>query len=135
VLLKERLAYFSVAITAKRLTLHTTIEENVILHIDQDDAIRLLDNLISNAIKYNKTGGDLKIRLTHEDFTIKDSGTGIAKSDLATIHERFRRANSSEGGFGIGLDIVYQVVRAYDFDITIDSETNKGTEVTVRWKK
>ncbi|BAF72343.1 sensor histidine kinase [Sulfurovum sp. NBC37-1] len=134
-LLKERLSYFSVAITAKKLTLHTAIEESVILHIDQDDAIRLLDNLISNAIKYNRTGGSMEIRLNPEYLVIKDSGIGIAKRELTTIHKRFKRADSSEGGFGIGLDIVYQVVKTYGFDITIDSQRNTGTEVSVRWEK
>lgn len=134
-LLKERLAYFSTAITAKKLTLHTAIEENIILHIDHDDTIRLLDNLISNAIKYNRSEGSLQVHLTKDHFSIKDSGIGVEEEELATIHTRFKRANSSEGGFGIGLDIVYQVVKAYDFEIIFDSQRNRGTEVTIRWQK
>lgn len=134
-LLKERLEYFSVAIKAKKITLHTAIEPDIVLHIDLDDAIRLLDNLISNAIKYNKTDGTIAVYLTRMQFCIKDSGIGIAKEELATTHKRFKRANSSEGGFGIGLDIVYQVVKAYCFEIQIDSQTDQGTEVTIIWKK
>ncbi|WP_153015096.1 sensor histidine kinase [Sulfurovum riftiae] len=134
-LVKERLAYFSAALEAKKIALHTAVEPDVVLPMDQDDAIRLLDNLISNAIKYNQSGGTMEVRLNREHFSIKDSGIGIAKEELATIHERFKRANSSEGGFGIGLDIVYQVVAYYHFKIVINSQINQGTEVTIIWQK
>ena len=134
-LLEERLEYFSVAIEAKKIALTTAIEPDIVLDIDQDDAIRFLDNLISNAIKYNKNEGSIEICLTRDQLSIKDRGIGIAKEALATIHERFKRSNSSEGGFGIGLDIVYQVVKSYGFEITIDSQKNQGTEVTVTWQK
>ena len=134
-LLAERLKYFSVAIEAKKITLTPVIEPDVVLDIDHEDAVRLLDNLISNAIKYNRTGGSMEVNLTSDTLYIKDSGIGIAKKELATIHERFKRANNSEGGFGIGLDIVYQVIKFYGFEITIDSKTDQGTEVIVIWQK
>jgi two-component system OmpR family sensor kinase len=132
-LLRERLLYFSVAIGAKKITLSENIEIKVTIDIDRDDAIRLIDNLISNAIKYNKTGGTLEICLSQEELRVKDSGIGIAKKELATIYERFKRANKSEGGFGIGLNIVYQLVQLYGFTISIDSEPDIGTEVTIKW--
>ncbi len=77
----------------------------------------------------------MEISLTSQYFRIKDSGVGIAQKELATIQERFKRANSIEGGFGIGLDIVHQVVKSYGFEITIDSKTDQGTEVSVTWQK
>jgi len=134
-LLQERIQYFSAAIEAKHITLQEHIDANVTMKIDRDDAIRLIDNLISNAIKYNKTGGILEIRLNQEELGVKDSGIGIAKKELATIYERFKRANKSEGGFGIGLNIVYQVVQAYGYIIAVDSKPGIGTEVTIKWQK
>ena len=121
-LLKERLEYFSAVIEANKIVLSTAIEPDIVIDIDQEDAVRLLDNLVSNAIKYNWTGGSMEISMTSEHFRIKDNGVGIAREELATIHERFKRANSSEGGFGIGLDIVYQLIESYGFGITIDSK-------------
>ncbi len=103
------------------------------MEIDRDDALRLIDNLLSNAIKYNKMGGILEVLLTEKTFRVKDSGIGIEKKDLETIFERFKRANKSEGGFGIGLNIVYQIVQTYNFDITITSQPNQGMEVTLLW--
>jgi two-component system OmpR family sensor kinase len=49
--------------------------------------------------------------------------------------QRFKRANSSEGGFGIGLDIVNQVVNSYGFVLHMQSQLHKGTEVKVQWEK
>ncbi len=134
-LLKERIAYFATAIEAKKLQLDEEIAEDVVLEMDHDDALRLIDNLLSNAIKYNRTGGKLRIELDPARLVVADSGVGMDAQTLQYVHERFRRANSSEGGFGIGLDIVHQVIKAYGFAITFNSEPNKGTEVTVRWEK
>ncbi len=134
-LLKERIAYFATAIEAKKLQLEEHVEEGVVLEMDHDDALRLIDNLLSNAVKYNRTGGKLRIELGATRLVIEDSGIGMDTQTLQYIHERFRRANSSEGGFGIGLDIVHQVIKAYGFEITFNSQPHKGTEVTVQWKK
>ena len=134
-LLEERLLYFSTAIEGKRIDVQADIDPDTILSIDHEDALRLLDNLISNAIKYNTVGGKMKIQLNAKVLHIKDSGIGIAKKDLATIYERFRRANHSEGGFGIGLNIVYQIIQIYGYEIRIDSLPDQGTEVTVTWQK
>jgi two-component system OmpR family sensor kinase len=134
-LLQERILYFSAAIEAKRIKLQERIEEDVIISIDRDDAIRLIDNLISNAIKYNKSGGTLEVRLDRKELRVRDSGIGIEKKELATIYERFKRANKSEGGFGIGLNIVYQLIQLYDFSVSIDSKPDIGTEVTIKWQK
>ncbi len=134
-LLHERIAYFSAAISAKQLQLKTEITDDVVVPIDQDDALRLIDNLLSNAIKYNRTGGDLIITLSKEALRIVDSGEGMDEETLKQVHRRFVRANSSEGGFGIGLDIVHQVINNYKFKITFRSKRHEGTEVIITWSK
>ncbi len=135
VLLRERIAYFFTAIEAKQLKLKTDIANDVILHMDHDDALRLIDNILSNAIKYNRTGGNLKIALSHDAFRVVDNGEGMDESTLKTVHHRFVRANSSEGGFGIGLDIVHQVTNTYGFTITFHSKRHEGTEIVVTWRQ
>jgi len=97
------------------------------------DAIRMIDNLLSNAIKYNKKEGIINITLTKNRLSILDSGIGIKKEDIELIHGRFKRANMSEGGFGIGLDIVNQVVERYGFRFHIISIYTKNTEVIIEW--
>lgn len=134
-LLKERMVYFSAMAEAKGLEVSVITDPNVLLQIDKNDAMRLLDNLISNAIKYNRSKGILDVRLTEDDFSVKDTGIGIRSKDLSTITQRFKRANKSEGGFGIGLDIVNQVVSSYGFVLEINSKEGEGTEVSIKWKK
>ncbi len=134
-LLKERLLYFKSFLEAKDIKVQTDIKENIIIKMDRNDAIRLIDNLLSNAIKYNKPNGSLKIVLDENEFIIEDSGIGIKKSDLSKLTQRFIRANSSEGGFGLGLNIVNEIVKRYNFELKIDSIVNKGTKVTIKWKK
>ena len=134
-LVEERIVYFSAMAEAKGLEVTLNIDPNVMLRIDKNDAIRLVDNLISNAIKYNKTKGLLDVTLTEDDFSVKDTGIGIRSEDLSTILQRFKRANKSEGGFGIGLDIVNQVVASYDFALEMNSKEGEGTEVSVKWEK
>ena len=134
-LVEERMVYFSAMAEAKGLKVTVNTDPNVMLQIDKNDAIRLVDNLISNAIKYNRSKGLLHVTLTEDLFSVKDTGIGIRSKDLSTILQRFKRANKSEGGFGIGLDIVNQVVSSYGFVLEINSKEGEGTEVRVKWEK
>ena len=134
-LIEERMIYFSAMLESRGLTTKLELIPEKILEIDPNDGIRLIDNLLSNAIKYNKAKGTLTVKLTEESLRIIDTGIGIAQKDLKDISKRFKRANKSEGGFGIGLDIVNQVVNSYGFVLHITSEVNKGTEVEIRWEK
>ena len=134
-LLQERIVYFSVMAENKGINIEENIDVDVIIDMDKNDAIRLIDNLISNAIKYNKPKGNLSLALSSKSFSVKDTGIGIEQKDLESISHRFKRANSSEGGFGIGLAIVNQIVKAYEFILEIDSELNVGTKAVIRWSK
>jgi two-component system OmpR family sensor kinase len=131
-LLEERMTYFSSLMDAKGITLSCEIAPGVIREIDRGDAIRLFDNLLSNAIKYNDREGSVNVALSPEKFSIEDSGRGMSPKVLKTVFERFERGDSSEGGFGIGLDIVSQVCSHYGFEIEIDSVEGNGTTVIVK---
>ena len=132
-LLEERIEFFQTLIEAKDIKVLKNIEPDITLEMDRNDAVRLLDNLLSNAIKYNYKLGKLEVTLTANSLEIKNDGLGIKKEEIALIQNRFRRANSSEGGFGIGLDIIGQVVKRYEFTFTIDSDIHKSTKVRLTW--
>ena len=134
-LLNERVLYFKSMIEAKNLKLSLNIEDNIFVKIDKNDAIRLVDNLISNAIKYNKNNSTLEVGLNKDAFWVKDGGIGIESKNISKLFERFKRANRSEGGFGLGLNIVNAIIKEYNFSLNIDSKLNVGTEVVVKWKK
>jgi two-component system OmpR family sensor kinase len=133
-LLFQRVEYVQAMANLKNITITTDIEQNIHIDIDKNDATRMIDNLLSNAIKYNKTGGDIKVSLQNKTLTIQDSGIGIAKDKLHIIKARFQRANSTEGGFGIGLDIVNQIVEFYGYGMSIESIEKIGTTIKVRLK-
>jgi len=134
-LLEDRVEYFNTLIKSKELKVTQQIEGNIILEMDKNDAIRLIDNILSNSIKYNKKEGAIEIGLNSKTLRVKNSSIGIKKEDINLIQNRFKRANSSEGGFGIGLDIIGQVVERYGFKFSIDSTYNESTEVNIRWIK
>ncbi len=133
-LLKDRLIYFGAMIKSKRVKLIEFIDEKVFCELDKNDAIRLIDNLISNSIKYNKRGGEIIISLDSKKFSVKDSGIGMDDKELKHIFQRYNRSNNSEGGFGIGLSIVKNVVDFYGFKITLESSPLKGTLATISFE-
>lgn len=133
--IKERMVYFNIMAENKQLNIEMDIDEDVIIEIDKNDLIRLIDNLITNAIKYNKQEGLLKLKLTKALFSIIDTGIGIHRKELDTIVCRFKRANKTEGGFGVGLDIVNQIVENYGYTLDIHSKEGQGTEVVIKWEK
>ncbi len=106
---------------------------------DQDTITQVLDNLISNAIKYTTSGGSVTIQAKANNEArrvnvwIVDTGIGIPKRDLRRIFERFYRVDKarsrSQGGTGLGLAIARELVQAHGAEIEISSELNEGTTV------
>ena len=95
--------------------------------MDEESARRLVSNLLSNAIKYNKRNGWVKITLKAHTLTVADSGIGIPKRQQQEIFNRFYRATELGGGFGLGLNIVYNICKRYDIKIDFDSNPANGT--------
>jgi two-component system OmpR family sensor kinase len=132
-LINERAEYFKIISSQKRIQCNLNLKEAVTLFIDRGKISRVIDNLISNAIKYNKRDGEIKITLNDNYFEIEDSGVGMSKDEIKEIFQRYTRFNKSVGGFGIGLNIVAQIINEYDLDIEVDSKVDIGTKVRVSW--
>ncbi|RIX52016.1 cell wall metabolism sensor histidine kinase WalK [Paenibacillus nanensis] len=108
--------------------------------LDRDQIDQVLDNLISNAIKYTLDGGKIYMtaRKTEDDslleISVKDTGIGIPKKDLSRIFDRFYRVDKARsrnmGGTGLGLSIAREIVKAHGGTISLHSELNEGTTVT-----
>jgi len=133
-IIEERIEFFDTMAKNKKLTFMLELHENITLWIDQKKFIKLFDNLITNAIKYNHLNGHIKITLTQGALIIEDNGIGIPKEQQKTVFERYKRYNTSTGGFGIGLSIVSAIVSEYHMGITIDSNHKKGTKVLLTWE-
>jgi two-component system, OmpR family, sensor kinase len=132
-LINEQLEYLELLSSKKRITLIKNIEDTL-YKINKDDFIRIFNNLISNAIKYNKMSGTIEITLKNRVLRISDTGIGIDKDKLEDIYNRYYRATQEQGGFGIGLNIVNKICKIYKIKINVESQINKGTSFTLNFK-
>jgi len=103
--LEARLAYFEELMEMKEIRLCKQIREQVMVHINPVLAEVLVDNLVSNAIKYNIPGGTLGVELTDFTFTISNTGQTPGKP-TAAFFNRFVKSDSSSKSLGLGLSIV-----------------------------
>ena len=108
---------------------------SVSLKMVPKDFDRLVRNLISNAIKYNKEKGKIYVNLTKNYISVKDSGIGIEAKNLSRIFERFFRVDKGrsreQGGTGLGLAIVKHICLNYGFKVEVKSKVLEGTEFIV----
>jgi len=95
----------------------------------------LLMNLINNAVKYNNEGGFIRINgakyESHFQLDIVDGGFGMSKELLETAFDRFKRGNTEENGFGLGLAIVQSIAKFHKIEIKISSIEHQGTSVSL----
>lgn len=131
--LRQRIEYFNSIATMKKISFDINIEDDVFIVCDMKKITKLIDNILSNAIKYNKIAGFIKVNLDDNILSIEDSGKGIAKENLETLFERYSRFDKSVGGFGIGLNIVSLIAKEYNLKIDIKSQINVGTNVEITW--
>ena len=133
-LIEDRVEYFAILAGAKKVNFELDLNYSTIF-IDSVKIARVVDNLISNAIKYNKRGGVISIILEKDHFIIQDSGIGIEAEKVGDMFERYTRFNSSEGGFGIGLNIVKSIIEEYHLKIEVKSILGEGTTIRVDFLK
>ena len=101
---------------------------------DRDELLRLMENLVENAIKYGRRGGEVSIVVAAQDgeasVCVRDDGPGIAPEHLPRLTERFYRvdtaASREAGGTGLGLAIVKHIVLRHRGRLTIESKPGQG---------
>ncbi len=126
-LVEERLELFRTSIEKKGIRLNLKLK-NTVVEADREDMIRVVDNLISNAVKYSPPSSVIEIVL---DGNLKISNQGVIK-DTKGVMGKFIRENKSEGGFGIGLYVVKKICDFYSFGFEILS-TNSRVSTIVRF--
>lgn len=106
---------------------------------DRELLKELMENLIQNAIRYNREGGFVQVTVKQTggkaSLTVEDNGIGIPKDAQERVFERFYRVDKSRsretGGTGLGLAIVKHIAQIHDAQVELASELGKGTKVTV----
>jgi len=122
----------------KNITIHNLIHPNDTLsHINKSLIYILLFNLVSNAIKYNREGGWIRVASfeTGNKFCIEviDNGIGISHDQISNIFNRFKRADPSSGeGYGLGLSIVSSIVNFHNGSIEVQSVKGEGSTFKIQ---
>ncbi len=113
--------------------------EKLQMDYDPDTIQNIMSNLISNAMKFTPSGGDVKVLLENDDeqliIKVQDSGVGISEKDLPHIFDRFYQVENLNGsevyGTGVGLAYVQELVKVIEGNISVKSEVGKGTTFIV----
>jgi len=131
---RERLDYFQTRFEAKRLQLHTASADGLIVHMDRRLLSRLIDNVLSNAVKYSDMAGRVDVTVSEGRLIVSNTGPEIPEAKRQAIFERYVRADESRGGFGIGLHLAGRIARQYGILIEVASKKGKTT-FTLLWPR
>ena len=113
------------------------------MYFDRDKLGKILTNLLSNAFKFTKAGGQVRVELSkcfidsrrYAHIIVEDTGCGISKEEQAHVFERFYRAEQKQAatqvGSGIGLNMVYEYVKMHQGKVFLESEEGKGSRFIV----
>ncbi|MFC1658258.1 ATP-binding protein [Candidatus Omnitrophota bacterium] len=128
---------------SKKITIQANLlASDELLEMDKDRVEQVLTNLISNAIKFTPEGGKITVSVASRapceeaaagavEFSIEDTGTGIAPENIKKVFQRFERAGaatSGVGGTGLGLSICQQIVSMHGGKVWVESKLNEGSK-------
>ena len=133
-ILNQRVDFFKSIASSKKIEFILDIKDDIFIVCDVKKLSKLIDNILSNAIKYNKFQGFIKVTLKDKILIIEDSGKGMSKDNLANLFTRYKRFDKSVGGFGIGLNIVSLIAKEYDFKVDVISKIDVGTRIKIKWQ-
>ena len=127
--IQNRVDYFQEIANLKHITISTEVTLDIVYNFSKTKLQRIVDNTISNAIKYSHANSLIEIKFYQKDefiiFEVKDHGVGIENVDK--IFSRYYRENESKGGFGIGLNIVKDIIDEEGIKLNVSSIVGEGT--------
>jgi two-component system phosphate regulon sensor histidine kinase PhoR len=127
---------FQFNLDKNNIIVENKLNNPLLVFADKDKITQVINNLVDNAMKFNKENGSIKIYSLKEDSFVKifieDSGIGIPKEDLPRIFERFYRVDKARsrdmGGTGLGLSIVKHIVELHNGSVGVDSIEGSGSK-------
>jgi two-component system phosphate regulon sensor histidine kinase PhoR len=137
-LVEDVVASLNAAAALRKVALRNLVAPDASVSADPHRLVQMLTNLVDNAIKFNREGGEVMIkheREARDRIQVEDTGEGIPAHHVDRLFERFYRvdrARSRElGGTGLGLAIVKHLIRAHGGEVTVDSRFGEGTRFTI----
>ena len=126
-----------------KIRLHAELEDGCVVMANADDMLRVVSNLVENAIKYNVPEGSVAVTLEQDEETVKlavaDTGIGIPKEDMLNIFTRFYRVDKARsrasGGSGLGLSIVHDAVITHHGTIQVGQNSPQGSVFLVSFPR
>lgn len=122
---------------------YSTVDlEDVFVEVDEDKFEKVLNNLLYNAIKFNKAGGWIRVtgsfsENAHVEINVADSGIGITEADVPRVFERFYQSASGDRknaqGIGIGLSLVKEFTELHGGTVSVSSVVGEGTTFTLQF--
>lgn len=139
-MVKKACKHFEYYALQKDIVLKTSLAKNAHALVHRKKFQRVVDNLISNALKFSPKGSIVQVTTRRRNnklfLSVIDKGTGIDEKHIPHLFNRFakhrRRGTSGEASTGLGLSIVYEIIKKHKGEITVKSEVNKGTTFTVQ---
>lgn len=123
---------------SKQIEIITDLQENCLIYGNENLIKEMIENLVTNAIKYNKISGKIKISIFKDNDKTKiiceDTGIGIAEKYQKRVFERFfvvDKSRSSQESTGLGLSIIKHIVDIHDGTIELESKLDVGTKITI----
>jgi signal transduction histidine kinase len=139
-IVEKNLQRFSPIAQRKKIDLQTQVPQDLPpLRMDTEKIDVVLENLLSNALKFTPEGGRIRIAARHRpdaggiEVAVSDTGRGIPESGLKEVFEKFRRVDDGKGavrGTGLGLAIVKHIINAHGGHVWAESEVGKGSTFT-----
>jgi hypothetical protein len=121
----ERIAFFQTIAKANDKKIIAKIESACKVDISTVELMQLIDNNLSNSVKYSDAGSSITVTLHKNILSFHSTGQTI--KDRSKIFNKYVRENTTVGGYGLGLSIVKEIAKKYKIDTKLHSEENKGT--------
>ncbi|HSX40752.1 MAG TPA: HAMP domain-containing sensor histidine kinase [Candidatus Saccharimonadales bacterium] len=134
-LISQKVQLYMPEAQMKQITLESNVSQTPILTLDAEYIGQVIDNLLSNSLKFTHTGGKITIGLKHDDTKatvwISDTGIGIAKDKQQYLFSKFYEVEDGGGkGTGLGMYIVKEIIKAHNGQVSFESQQGKGTTIS-----
>jgi len=134
----DRILYFDAMLSVKEIVIEMEIDEGYEVHISRTELQRLIDNNLSNAVKYTQQQGEIIIIVISQEsdgllLTFKDNGIGMSEEDQNRLFEVYYRGNTHHQGLGLGMSIIKDICDANKISIRVESIKGEGSSFIYRF--